>query len=75
MPDSVPKKALNDFTADREEHGLWKEVHPANAFIGYYLRLDLLSKENEKEERRLSDSVREALSDVRAETRYVSDDE
>ena len=34
-----------------------------------------IAKENEKEERRLSDSVREALSDVRAETRYVSDDE
>ena len=34
-----------------------------------------IAKENEKEERRLSESVREALSDVRAETRYVSDDE
>ena len=40
---------LNDFTADREERGLWKEIHPANAFIGYYLRLDLLSKDNEKD--------------------------
>jgi DNA-directed RNA polymerase subunit beta len=34
-----------------------------------------IAKENEKEERRLSESVREALSDVRAETRYVGDDE
>ena len=40
---------LNDFTADRVERGLWSEIHPANAFIGYYLRLDLLSKENEKD--------------------------
>ena len=40
---------LNDFTSDRVKRGLWKEIHPANAFIGYYLRLDLLSKENEKD--------------------------
>ena len=40
---------LNDFTADKVKRGLWKEIHPANAFIGYYLRLDLLSKENEKD--------------------------
>lgn len=40
---------LNDFGADREERGLWKEVYPANAFIGYYLRLDLLTQNNEKE--------------------------
>ncbi len=40
---------VNDFTSDRVEKGLWKEIHPANAFIGYYLRLDLLAKENEKD--------------------------
>ena len=39
---------LNDFVADREEKGLWKEIYPANAFIGYYLRLDLLARENKK---------------------------
>ncbi|MEE1042723.1 MAG: hypothetical protein UH854_02045, partial [Clostridia bacterium] len=39
---------LNDFGADRVEKGLWKEIYPSNAFIGYYLRLDLLAKENEK---------------------------
>jgi len=40
---------LNEFGSDREAKGLWKEIYPANAFIGYYLRLDLLAKENEKE--------------------------
>lgn len=40
---------LYEFGANRVEKGLWKEIHPANAFIGYYLRLDLLAKENEKE--------------------------
>lgn len=40
---------LNDFGTDREEKGLWKEVYPSNAFIGYYLRLDLLAKANERE--------------------------
>ena len=40
---------LYEFGANRVKKGLWKEIHPANAFIGYYLRLDLLAKENEKE--------------------------
>lgn len=33
----------NDFGPDRIEKGLWKQIYPSNAFIGYYLRLDLLA--------------------------------
>lgn len=40
---------LNDFDADRIEKGLRKDVYPANSFMGYQLRLDLLAKENEKD--------------------------
>ena len=40
---------LNDFGPDRLEKGLWENIYPSNAFIGYYLRLDLLSKANEDE--------------------------
>ncbi|MBQ7900644.1 MAG: hypothetical protein IJ365_01605, partial [Clostridia bacterium] len=38
---------LNDFGPDREEKGLWKEIYPANAFIGNYLRLCLLERYGE----------------------------
>jgi len=40
---------LNEFGPDRVKKGLWKEIAPSNAFIGYYLRLELLAKANEKE--------------------------
>ncbi len=33
---------INDFGPDRAEKGLWKEIWPANAFIGNYLRLEIL---------------------------------
>ena len=36
---------LKDFGPDRQEKCLWKEVWPANAFIGNYLRLDVLFRE------------------------------
>jgi alpha-L-rhamnosidase len=36
---------IKDFGADRAQSGKWKEVHPSNAFIGNYLRLDILCKE------------------------------
>ena len=39
-----------DFGPDRIEKGLWKEIYPSNAFIGYYLRLELLAKEGYIEE-------------------------
>lgn len=38
------KIMLNDFGPGRVEKGLWKEIYPSNAFIGYYLRLELLSR-------------------------------
>lgn len=43
------ERLLNEFGPDRVEKGLWKEIAPSNAFIGYYLRLELLSRANEKE--------------------------
>lgn len=50
--DTYPKLwsiLLNDFGPDREEKGLWKNIYPSNAFIGYYLRLELLSLAGERE--------------------------
>ncbi len=41
-------RMVNEFGADRLEKGLWKEVYPSNAFIGYYLRLELLAAQNLK---------------------------
>lgn len=35
---------LRDFGPDRAERGLWPDIWPANAFIGNYLRLDLLRR-------------------------------
>lgn len=40
---------LNEFGPDRMEKGLWNEIYPSNAFIGNYLRLELLSVAGEKE--------------------------
>ena len=35
---------VKDFGYDRKETGLYPEIWPANAFIGNYLRLDLLER-------------------------------
>ncbi len=35
---------LHKFGSDRQKKGLFPEIHPANAFIGNYLRLDLLDR-------------------------------
>jgi alpha-L-rhamnosidase len=46
-PETYPelwKILLEDFGPGRVEKGLWKEIYPSNAFIGYYLRLELLSR-------------------------------
>ncbi|MBQ8525910.1 MAG: hypothetical protein IJ460_04255 [Clostridia bacterium] len=40
---------LNDFGPDRAAKGLWEDIYPSNAFIGYYLRLELLAKAKEDE--------------------------
>ncbi|MBE6559503.1 MAG: hypothetical protein E7662_00140 [Ruminococcaceae bacterium] len=47
---------LNDFGPDRAESGKWKEIHPSNAFIGNYLRCDLLRMTGEKE--KLDENIR-----------------
>lgn len=47
---------VRDFGPDREETKLWENVHPSNAFIGYCLRLDILSKAGENE--RLLNSIK-----------------
>ncbi len=36
---------MDEFGPQRQEQGLYKEVHPANAFIGNMLRFELLSRE------------------------------
>ena len=46
-PDSHPdlwKTLVYDFGHDRAKRGLYPEIWPANAFIGNYLRLDLLER-------------------------------
>ena len=44
------KILVNDFGYARAEKGLYPEIWPANAFIGNYLRLDLLNRYGYKEE-------------------------
>jgi alpha-L-rhamnosidase len=41
------KILLEEFGPDRKKVGLYDTVHPANAFIGYYLRMELLSRSGE----------------------------
>jgi alpha-L-rhamnosidase len=36
------KTLVEDFGPDRASTGKWPQIHPANAFIGNYLRLDML---------------------------------
>ena len=38
------KRLVNDFGPKRRETKAWPKIHPANAFIGNYLRLELLSR-------------------------------
>ena len=35
---------MTDFGPEREAKGLWPNVHKCNAFVGNYLRLELLLK-------------------------------
>ncbi len=41
------KILLDEFGPDRKKGGVYDAVHPANAFIGYYLRMELLSRNGE----------------------------
>lgn len=36
------QRLIDDFGPDRVNTGAWPDIHPANAFIGNYLRLDML---------------------------------
>ena len=47
---------LNDFGPERKVTNKWPEIYFANAFIGNYLRLDLLMREGEKE--KLEENIR-----------------
>ncbi len=52
-PESHPELwniMVKDFGYDRAEKGLYPEIWPANAFIGNYLRLDLLNRYGFKDE-------------------------
>lgn len=52
-PDTDPvlwETLLHDFGYDRKETGKFKDIAPANSFIGNYLRLDLLSQYGYTEE-------------------------
>ncbi len=44
------ERLLNEFGPDREKKGKYPEVWPANAFIGNYLRMEILSKEGRAEQ-------------------------
>lgn len=41
---------LTDFGFERKQTGKWPEIHFANAFIGNYLRLDLISMYGDKDD-------------------------
>ena len=46
-PEAYPElwsRLITDFGPDRKEKGLWPEIWPSNAFVGNYLRLELLRK-------------------------------
>lgn len=46
-PETYPElwnRLLSDFGPERVKKGLWPEIWPSNAFVGNYLRLELLMK-------------------------------
>ncbi len=46
-PETYPElwnTLVKDFDYNRQSKGLYPEIHPANAFVGNYLRLDLLKR-------------------------------
>lgn len=78
MPDEFSnlwKILLDDFGPNRKEGGEYDFVYPANAFIGYYLRMDLLSRFGENA-RLLEEMKRYFLGMVeRTGTLWERDDE
>ena len=47
---------IRDFGPERKQTGKWEKIHFSNAFIGNYLRLDLLKEAEQKKE--LEDNIR-----------------
>ncbi len=43
------QRLVEDFGPGRMEKGLWTNVAPSNAFMGLYIRLDLLSEEGDRD--------------------------
>lgn len=66
---------LNEFGPNRKGGGEYSFIHPANAFIGYYLRMDLLSRFGESE--RLLDEMKRYFFGMteRTGTLWERDDE
>ena len=44
------EKLTNEFGPERMNKGIYPEIYPANAFMGNYMRLSLLSKYGLKEQ-------------------------
>ncbi|MBQ0033581.1 MAG: nucleoside hydrolase, partial [bacterium] len=44
------KRLVEDFGPSRKQTGKWKEIWPADAFFGNYLRLEILSREGRGEQ-------------------------
>ncbi len=69
------EKMLEQFGPDRKE-GAYSNVHPSNAFIGYYLRLDNISNEIEKRKKTGLDTVHleeKLISDIKGFFEYMAD--
>ena len=56
----------NDFGPQRQFNGKWNEVWPSNAFIGNYLRLELLSRANEHQ--KIEQNIRDYFSKMADKT-------
>ncbi len=53
---------VRDFGPDRAKTGLWKEIYPSNALMGFYMRFDLLCDAGETE--RLDREIRLYFRDM-----------
>ncbi len=58
-PEQYPElweRLMTQFGPDRQKKGLWPEIHACNAFVGNYLRLELL-RQHKKYEQLLSECI------------------
>ena len=60
------KTLVHDFGPEREKSGLWKHIYPSNAFIGYFLRLELLY--NAKEYEKVLENIKDFFGYMAEET-------